>query len=181
MTRAKSDSVIRFWFDELGSENWFKSAPEIDDEIRTRFWKLHGQAVRGRLDHWMDYTYGALALIILLDQFSRNLHRGDGRAFVNDERALAHAKRSIDLGYDKQVDDVECIFFYLPFEHSEFVKDQERSLQLFEQYGNQNYVNYAVWHKEIIDRFGRFPGRNAALARVSTSEEEKYLAEGGGF
>ncbi len=181
MTRAKTDSVIRYWFDDLGSDGWFKGGSEVDDEIRRRFWKLHGQASRGRLDHWMDYAYGALALIILLDQFSRNLYRGDARAFINDERTLAHAKRSIDLGYDEQVQDEEKIFFYYPFEHSEFIEDQERAVELFEEYGNENYLKYAHWHKNIIDRYGRFPHRNAALARVSTRKEEKYLAEGGGF
>jgi uncharacterized protein (DUF924 family) len=179
---ARADTGITdYWYDELGSRAWFKVNTQVDAEIRKRFWQLHTDACRGGLNHWMDFSMGALALVIMLDQFSRRMYRGDPRAYANDGRAVALAKKAIKLGYDKHVGQQKQIFFYMPFQNSEVAEDQERSVELFKKHNDRDFVNFALWHQMTIKRFGRFPDRNLILERESTEEEIKYLAESGGL
>lgn len=170
-----SVSILRFWFDESTPEQWFTKNANFDRMIERRFGALHAAAATGQLDGWAETADGALALILVLDQFSRNLFRDDPRAFAQDEKALALAKGAIAEGHDMAVAEDRRVFFYVPFEHSEALADQEVSLPYFEALSNPEYLRYAVAHRDIIARFGRFPHRNAVLGRKSTAEEEAFL------
>ena len=173
------DEVIEFWFGpEPGKkrDEWFERNDAFDAEIRDRFGELHARAAAGNCDHWMETPRGALALIVMLDQFSRNLHRGSAAAFASDAKALAFAEAAIAKGWDKQFTEAEQIFFYLPHEHSEDLAVQNRSVELFSQTKDWD-LQYAESHRQLIERFGRFPHRNAALGRENTPEEEEYLAQ----
>ena len=178
--------VIDFWCGIPGSPErdtfrdiWFQAAtPEFDTEIRTRFLALHERAVAGDFDHALDSVDGCFALLILFDQFPRNMFRGTARAFATDARARAVAKHAIERGYDKEVAAVYRTFFYLPYEHSEDLADQERGLDLMSATGNPRSVEAAKDHIEVIKRFGRFPHRNAAMGRQSTPDEIEYLKDG---
>lgn len=172
-------AVLDFWFREHGAESWFAKASSFDAAIRDRFGVVHALACQGGLDHWADDPYGRLALILVLDQFSRNLYRGDARAFAADPAALALARRTVDEGMDRSFGPQERMFVYLPFEHSESKADQERSVALFAALGNPDLLDWAQRHKAIIDRFGRFPHRNAALGRPSTPDEQAFLEQPG--
>lgn len=179
-------SVIDFWCGIPGSperdtfrEIWFRaSTPEFDARIRDAFLATHERAVAGNFDGSMDGVDGCFALLLLFDQFPRNMFRGTARAFATDAKARAVADHAIARGFDKQVSDVYRVFFYLPYEHSESLADQERGLELMRATGNQGTVDAALDHIEVIKRFGRFPHRNAALGRVSTPDEIEYLKEG---
>ncbi len=129
----------------------------------------------------MDGAEGALALLILLDQIPRNIFRGSGHAFATDPLALHYANRAVDAGLDQQVEPELRAFIYLPFEHSEDIADQRRSVVLFTALGNEEYAKYAQAHLDVIERFGRFPHRNRALGRINTSAEQAWLDAGGGF
>lgn len=177
----RAREVLEFWF--RGTETrqeWFRKDPAFDAEIRTRFLGLHEQAAGGALAHWNEQPADCLALVITLDQFPRNLFRFPGpeaaRAFATDALALAAARRAIEAGYDRELPEVARMFFYLPFEHSEALADQARSLQLFA--GHPNEI-WARRHWEIVKRFGRFPHRNAALGRQSTPAELEFLRQPG--
>ena len=177
----RAQEVLDFWF--RGTEarkEWFQKDPAFDAEIRARFFGLYEQAASGALAHWIDHPSESLALVITLDQFPRNLFRAPGpeaaRAYATDALALAVARRALDSGYGRAVPEVARTFFYLPFEHSENLADQERSLQLFT--GHPNYA-WALRHWEIVQRFGRFPHRNALLGRESTAAEIDFLKEPG--
>ena len=137
------------------------------------------QEVRDELDSMANDPQGCLALIILLDQFSRNMFRGSAQAFAADEKALAHARTAVERGLDQQLPPFQRTFVYLPFEHSESLADQDRSVALFEALGDENTYDYAVRHRDIIVRFGRFPHRNVILGRESTPEELEFLKEPG--
>jgi len=191
---ATSDEVLDFWFGDADSPahghfraEWFRKDAEFDSEIRRRFLPAVEAALAGGLDDWRRTPQGALALLILLDQFPRNLFRGEARAFAGDARARAVADALLARGWDKELAGVERIFVYLPFEHSEEMADQERSLALFgaladELPGFADTLDYAHRHQAVIARFGRFPHRNAALGRTSTAEEAAFLATpGSGF
>lgn len=167
--------VVNFWL-EAGQERWFSKNAEFDALFRERFSSAHEAASEGRLDAWQDSPEGCLALVLLLDQFPRNCFRGSPRAYATDPAARAVAARAIDAGYDEAVDQRLRLFFYLPFEHSESPEDQERSVALHQRIG---FTEYALQHQDIIRRFGRFPHRNAVLGRVSTAEEQEFLARGG--
>lgn len=171
--------ILDFWFKEHGPNAWFAKDDAFDRAIRDCFSETLAQAATGKLDHWMKEPHGELALIIVLDQFSRNIYRNDDRAFSNDYKALELAKRVVDNGNDAHFDVEERPFIYLPFEHSEAAEDQARCVELFTALGNANMREWAVKHKDIIDRFGRFPHRNAVLGRTSTPEEEAFLAQPG--
>ena len=183
-------AVLEFWFgapydparDEQRKEWWRKDAA-FDAAIRRNFGKLHEDAGQGALDHWRSGAEGCLALLILLDQFSRNLHRGDPRSFANDERAREVARHALANGFDRRQATVERAFFYMPLMHSESLADQEEGLALFEALDDENggseNKKAAVRHLEIIKRFGRFPHRNAVLGRTSTAEELAFLKEPG--
>ena len=176
----RAQAVLDFWFrgDETRKE-WFQKDAAFDAEIARRFSALHEIAASGDLVHWRDSPRDCLALIILLDQFPRNMFRGTARAFASDAMALDAAKHAVASGYDRSMGEVERTFLYLPFEHSESLADQERALELFA--GNPNF-EWARKHWEIVQRFGRFPHRNAILGRESTAAEVEFLKEpGSGF
>jgi uncharacterized protein (DUF924 family) len=169
----EASDVLSFWF-ELDRERWFEKNDALDDEVRRRFLALHEEACRGGLEHWKQHPRGCLALVIIFDQFPRNMFRGAAEAFASDERARACARLIVANGWDEAMTHDERTFAYLPFEHSEAIEDQELSMRLYE--GNENY-EWARKHWEIIRRFGRFPHRNAALGRVCTLEEAEFLEQ----
>jgi uncharacterized protein (DUF924 family) len=176
---ASPDAVLAFWR-EAGSERWFKKDTAFDDDIRQRFLETYEAAATNRLADWEATPDGALALTIVLDQFPRNMFRGSARAFAADPLARAVADRALARGFDHKVDAVGRQFFYLPFEHSEMLADQERCCTLFGAIGNADLLKWAEQHADIIRRFGRFPHRNAVLGRATSPEEQAFL-DGGGF
>ncbi len=173
-----SSDVIAFW-KNAGYEKWFANDDVFDAEFDQRFRGLHYRAARRELEGWMGDADGALALVLLLDQFPRNCFRQSAHSYATDGLARHYAARAIAAGFDAQADPALKIFFYMPFEHSESLEDQQRSLGLFRATGDQNYIKYAQLHYDLIARFGRFPHRNEALGRISTQEERDYLASGG--
>ena len=174
----KSTDIVAFWRD-VGFKRWFEKNAALDDEIRRRFLTAHEAAAGGKLTEWQQNAEGALALLILLDQFPRNMFRGEARAFATDPLARAIASRAILNGFDGTIPDMST-FFFLPFMHSETMTDQQRALAFYRAHGDAESLKYAELHADIIRRFGRFPHRNAALGRVSTPEEQVFL-DGGGF
>lgn len=175
----KPEAVVQFWR-EAGMERWFASDATFDVLFRDRFLEAHFAAARRECEAWMESAEGALALMVLLDQFPRNCFRGSAHSYAADGLARHYARRALAAGFDGQVDPALKIFFYMPFEHSEALEDQQRSLELFGALGDENYGKYAQLHYDLIARFGRFPHRNPAMGRESTREELDYLA-GGGF
>lgn len=172
-------SVLTFWFTESQPRQWFAKDAAFDDEIARRFAGLHARAAARELSDWETHADGALALVVVLDQFSRNLFRDAPQAFAQDFQALGIAKRAIERGFDQEVDETRRSFFYLPFEHSEDLSEQERSIALFDALGNKGLLEWAQKHKIIIERFGRFPHRNKVLSRVSNDEELAFLTQDG--
>ena len=185
----EAQEVLQFWFGTPPGERrvaWFQKDPMFDEAIRARFLPLHNRAAQGRLDTWKAAPASALALVIVTDQFPRNLFRGSARAFSTDPLALSAAEHIVKEGWDKRMLPVERQFVYLPFEHSESLEVQERSLALYAPLtkfaDTPDATDYARRHWEIIKRFGRFPHRNAALGRPSTPEETEFLKQpGSGF
>lgn len=185
----RAEAVLGFWFGEPEDgaarprEVWFQRDEDFDAGISSRFRADYERAATGELDDWLATPRGALALAILLDQFPRNLFRGSARAFETDARARSVARTALERGYDVRVSSVERWFFYLPFEHSEDLDDQRLSVELFatlgDDEGSRMVQDYAGRHMEIIERFGRFPHRNATLGRPSTPEEEEFLRQPG--
>jgi uncharacterized protein (DUF924 family) len=171
--------VLDFWFG-AGPEKWFSRDDAFDAAIREQFLPAYEAAAAGRLADWEATPEGALALIIVLDQFPRNIFRGSRQAFAADAPALAVANRAVARGFDQKLDVPKRNFFYLPFMHSENLADQERCVELSRQYADENTLNYAELHADIIRRFGRFPHRNALLGRNTTPAEQAFL-DGGGF
>lgn len=177
--QANIDAILNFWFIETEMKQWFVKDPEFDNTIRSRFGQRYGQGASDQLDHWCATPDGTLALVILLDQFSRNLFRGDAKTFATDAKALQICKDAIEKGFDAQVADNRRSFLYLPFEHSEELADQERAVALFVAMGNKELLKWAEKHKVIIERFGRFPHRNEVLGRETTEQEKQFLTEDG--
>jgi uncharacterized protein (DUF924 family) len=175
---ATPHDVIGFWR-SAGPAKWFKKNPAFDEAIRLKFEPTHHAAARGAYDGWAKTAEGALALLILLDQFPRNLYRNSGHAFATDPKARAIARAAIADGFDTEVEPELRNFFYLPFEHSEDLADQNASLILCEAAGNENDIKWAKIHRDIIARFGRFPHRNACLGRATTAEEQAFMDDGG--
>jgi uncharacterized protein (DUF924 family) len=173
---ATSDEVISFWR-EAGPEKWFAKDEAFDQACRDRFLPTYEAAARGDLNEWELTPDGALAVILLLDQFPRNMFRGQRETYKTDPVALMAADRAIERGFDHKVEPLFRRFFYLPFMHSESLADQERSVTLNEALGEEDSVKYAHHHHDIVARFGRFPHRNAILGRETTSEEEAFLKE----
>ena len=168
--------VLAFWRD-AGGERWWKSDPAFDQEIIRRFQSLHQDAAEGKLAHWHTDSQAALALIIILDQFSRNIYRGEPRAFACDPQAREVASQSILKGFDLEHGEEDRIWFYVPFEHSENLADQALSVKYFtERTTSRTFHKFIADHAQVIERFGRFPHRNAILGRTSTPEEQEYLA-----
>ncbi len=176
--------VLEFWFADQNRPRWFKPDPSFDAEIRRRFEALSDEALRGRRDHWRKQPDGALALLLCLDQFPRNIHRATPGAFAADALARTVAAAAVDRGFDRTfAGEDERIFFYLPFQHSENLGDQDRAVELvLERTSSPPYLRYAIAHRDVIAKFGRFPHRNAILGRRSTPDEEDYLKQpGAGF
>jgi uncharacterized protein (DUF924 family) len=175
---ATPKQVLSFWR-KAGPKRWFKSNPEFDHRILEKFLVTHQAAELGKLASWEEEAESALALVIVLDQFPRNMFRGTARAFSTDALALAAARRAIERGFDRKIKLPERMFFYLPFQHSENFADQETSLQLFVATKDKELIRWAKLHHDTIQRFRRFPHRNEILARVSTPEEIAFLDNGG--
>ncbi|RYX95005.1 MAG: DUF924 family protein [Comamonadaceae bacterium] len=172
-----AEDVVDFWR-TAGPQKWFRKDAHFDAEFRDRFIDAHEAAWRGQLKKWEEHPQGALALLILLDQFPRNAFRGSPRMFATDEQALAIARKAIDRGLDQETIEPLRAFFYLPFMHSECLADQEASVRMNAELGEDSQ-KFAVLHRDIIARFGRFPHRNILLGRKTTAEEQAFLDEGG--
>lgn len=171
--------VMRFWFEEIEPRQRFKKDVEFDALIRERFGPTHDLAKQGLLYTWREEPLGALAEVIILDQFSRNMFRDSAEAFTYDSLALVLAQEAIRRKLDKEMEIGHKAFLYMPFMHSECREIHEIALYLFDQPGLEDNFNFEVKHKEIIDRFGRYPHRNALLGRESTAEEIDFLAQPG--
>ena len=188
--RTSPDEVLVFWFGEEGGpeygefrSRWFQKDEAFDREVTERFAELHGEAAAGKLDVWRQEAGSCLALVICLDQFPRNMFRGDARTHATDGDALDAAKYAIERGLDRELPALQRMFLYMPFMHAESVEDQRRSMELFEglaaEPGGPDVVEYAVGHRDIVERFGRFPHRNALLERETTPEEAEFLTQPG--
>lgn len=173
--------ILAFWLDEIGPDGWYKSDETLDARIRDRFMGAWQDACDGKFSLWLTYPSGALAYIILTDQFTRNMFRGKGQAFASDPLALAVAKSAIRQGYDLKIDAPARQFFYLPLMHSENLSDQDRCVRLMVERmpDTDNNLLHARAHREVIRQFGRFPYRNDALSRDVTRVEAEYIAQGG--
>jgi uncharacterized protein (DUF924 family) len=169
-------AIIAYWR-EAGPDRWFKKDSALDNEIKQRFLATYEAAAAGKLTSWESSAEGALALLILFDQFPRNMFRGETRAFATDALARAVASRAVLNGFDGAFPDMRG-FFYLPFTHSENLADQQRGVALYRAVGDDDGLKWAETHADIIRRFGRFPHRNAVLGRITTPEEQKFLEEG---
>lgn len=174
--------ILGFWT-SAGPSQWFAKKAAFDDAIRLKFEPVHHAAARGQYDAWMDSPDGALALVVLLDQFPRNMYRGSAHAFATDPLALRIAGGALERGFMDSIAPILRPFIHLPFTHSEDLADQDRSVSLGEAHdaetGDIKTLKYAVIHREVIRRFGRFPHRNKALGRITTAEEQAWLEEGG--
>lgn len=176
--------ILHFWFEEVEPQQWFQKNPELDKIISERFISNYEMARDGLSDGWSSDADGALALVILLDQFPRHIFRNDPRSFATDKKALLFAKEAIHKGFDQLLEPVKKGFLYVPFQHSEDLRDQERSVELMGAMKEENPTgyDYAVRHRDVIQKYGRFPHRNAVLGRENTPDEEEYLAQpGAGF
>jgi uncharacterized protein (DUF924 family) len=178
MANSESEALVRFWRD-AGKEAWFKKDEAFDERFRAEFGDAHWRAAARQCDGWIETAEGALALILLLDQFPRNCFRGTAHMFATDPLARYFADSAIARGHDRNVEDALASFFYLPFEHSEALADQDRSMALFSRL-DADTLKWAEQHRDIIRRFGRFPHRNTVLGRETTAEERAFL-DGGGF
>jgi uncharacterized protein (DUF924 family) len=179
LTAAKS--LLDFWFSEAVTERWFRSTPQFDEELRQRYEALVQKALAGELKHWRENPQGALALVILLDQLPLNIYRGQSQSFVGEAMAREVAAWAIDRGWDKQLTDKQKAFLYIPFMHSEDPDDQARSVALYRDAGLNDNLRWAEHHRRIVQRFGRFPHRNAILGRSSTQDELEWLASDEAF
>jgi uncharacterized protein (DUF924 family) len=171
--------VLSFWR-EAGPDKWFKKSDTFDREIKERFGALHAEAAAGKHDDWAKTPEGSLALLILFDQFSRNLFRGSAETFARDERAREIAREAVKGGLDSEIDAGLRKFFYMPFMHSESLDDLERCVVFSHRLGDADTLKFARHHRDIVRRFGRFPHRNAILGRHTTPAEQAFL-DGGGF
>lgn len=189
---ARAQALLDFWFGVPDSpdygqfrDTWFStnSGPEFDKECRDKFLADHQAAASGKFGDWTDAPLSCMALIVLCDQMPRNMFRGEPGSFATDAISLAAAHKAVGAGWDREMFDVQRLFLYLPFEHSEDLDDQRRCVALFEALPEserkQGWFDYAVQHLEIIERFGRFPHRNEILGRESTPEEVQFLDETG--
>ena len=175
------EEVLQFWLDEVGPEGWYQPPAGLDDTIRDRYGAAWQAASEGAYGLWLTHPSGALAYIILMDQFPRNMFRGSGEAFASDRVALAAAKVAVERKWDLKIDPPARQFFYLPMMHSECLSDQERCVRLMKERMHEAGDNllHAKAHREVIRRFGRFPYRNDALSRSTTAPEAAFVDEGG--
>lgn len=176
------DDVLRFWFEETAPAQWWKKDHGFDRRIEVRFGDLHRRAAACELHGWRNRVQGRLAEVIVLDQFSRNIFRDAPASFAHDTLALALAQCAVDAGADRELDPPQRSFLYMPYMHSESRVIQAMSIELFERLGIPGNLDFAKRHRVIIDRFGRYPHRNAILGRASTPEEIEFLKQpGSGF
>ncbi len=190
---SRAGEVLDFWFGREGEpgygefrEEWFRKDPAFDADVTEQFAGLYEEAARGDLDDWRDDARSCLALVIVLDQFPRNMFRGDGRTHAADGKALVTSRYAVEHALDRELPAFQRMFLYMPLMHSENVEDQRRSVEMFERLageeGAPDVVSYAVAHKDIVERFGRFPHRNEILGRETTPEEAVFLTtEGSSF
>jgi len=176
---ANPNDILHFWR-EAGPEAWFKKSARFDDAIRLKYEPTHFAAARGQYDAWAATADGALALLILLDQFPRNLFRGSAHAYATDGKARRIARDAVAAGFHREVDPPLAQFFVLPFEHSEDLADHDEARRLAAELKDPHLDKWVELHREIVARFGRFPHRNRALGRTTTAEEQAFL-DGGGF
>lgn len=181
MAMAGPEDVIRFWFEEHGPEDWFAAKPEFDAKLAERFAETHGHVSFGEAWTWRTTPAGRLAEVVVLDQFSRQLHRGSPRAFAQDAMALALAQEAVAAGHDLAIEQSRRKFLYMPYMHSESLVIHEEAMRLFTALGEEDTLKFEVAHRDCILRFGRYPRRNAALGRESTPEEREYIAAGEGM
>lgn len=174
------DDVLDFWFNELKPESWFAKDDALDARIRERFSALH-ESLRSEALEVPETARGYLAAIIVLDQFSRNLHRGSALAFASDARALALAQRALERRFDRELEMRERKFLFMPFMHSEDRRMQAKCVELFSNIDDAESLRYAIEHRDIVERFGRFPHRNAILGREPTPEEAEFMKQHAGF
>lgn len=175
---ATPNDILGFWR-QAGPAKWYARSSGFDDAIRLKFEPTHHAAARGEYDAWAETAEGALALLILLDQFPRNLYRGSGHAFATDGKARAVARAATARGFHRQVEPDFAQFFVLPFEHSEDLADQDRGLEIARELGDPETIRWLEIHRDIIVRFGRFPHRNPMLGRITTPAEQAFLDDGG--
>lgn len=175
---AQPQDILGFWR-QAGPAKWFAKKTAFDDAIRLKFEPVHHRAARGEYDAWAVTPDGALALCILLDQFPRNLYRGSAHAFATDPKARGIAREAVAAGFHLKVEKELAQFLLMPFEHSEDIADQDMALWLADELNDPEIRKWAVIHRDIIQKFGRFPHRNPALGRATTAEEQRFLDEGG--
>ncbi|MBD0414999.1 DUF924 family protein [Oryzicola mucosus] len=176
-TPAEAARIVAFWKD-AGQDKWFLKDHRFDDAFRSEFNDLHWAAARREFDHWLETPDGALALMILLDQFPRNCFRNTGHMYATDPLARHYARQAVERGHDLATEGPIRVFFYLPFSHSEVLADHDIPMQRSIALG-EDYEKHAIGHRDIVARFGRFPHRNTILCRQSTPEEEQFMKEGG--
>tara|TARA_R110002049_G_scaffold223336_2_gene394976 strand:+ start:112 stop:657 length:546 start_codon:yes stop_codon:yes gene_type:complete len=176
---SEAQAVLDFWFEALTPAQWFKKDLAVDRTISERFGALHARAAQCEYFAWRQTAQGRLAEIIVLDQFSRNIYRDDPRAFATDALALALAQEAVAAQTDAALTSAQRVFLYMPYMHSESAAIHTLAMKLFDQPGLENNLDFEVRHKAIIDRFGRFPHRNALLGRASTDEELAFLKQPG--
>ena len=176
-----AQDILDFWFEETQPAQWFQVNPEFDNHIKTRFEDAYDKGACGIYDDWKTDSDECLALIILLDQFPRNMYRGTSKAFATDGKALVAAKFALSKGFDQVLTPLKRRFVYLPFEHSENLNDQRKCVELFEKMKKDDPLgyDYALRHLKVIEKYGRFPHRNKILSRMNTPDEEEYLAQAG--
>jgi uncharacterized protein (DUF924 family) len=175
---ATPEEILAFWR-AAGAERWYKKDAAFDADVRRQFFDLWQKAAAGELPSWETSDAGALALVIILDQFPRNMFRDDVRTYSTDRQALEVASRAIARGADQRIEPVLLEFLYMPFMHSEQLSDQQRCVELFRKTGHAENIGYAQDHADIVRRFGRFPHRNRILGRTTTPEEQAFLDNGG--
>ena len=175
---AWAADVLRFWFEQVGESGWFDAGAALDAHVEAQFRDLHDRLARGVVLPRLDSAREVLAAILVLDQFSRHLHRGSSRAYAQDARARELTRHLVETGLDATLAAHERLFAYMPLEHSEDRSDQAESVRLFELLGNARWTSFAVAHRDVVERFGRFPHRNQVLGRVSTPEELEAIASG---
>jgi uncharacterized protein (DUF924 family) len=171
----EAETVLQFWFVDHGPSDWFAGTKAFDEAIAANFGELHSQVARGEAFGWRDSAEGRLAEVIVLDQFSRQLFRGNARAFASDTMALALAQEAVRAGADLALDAVRRPFFYLPFMHSESLLIHDEAVRLYTALGDANLLGYEQKHREVVERYGRFPFRNAVLGRESSPAELEHL------
>jgi len=174
-----SEAIIEFWFNEITPKQWFIKDLSFDQMIKDRFSEVHNAATAGELFSWRETVEGCLAEIIVLDQFSRNMYRDQPEAFASDTTALVLAQQTVELGIDKELPPEKRAFLYMPYMHSESQLIHEQAILLFDQSGLEDNLHFEYRHKEIIDRYGRYPHRNDILGRPSTTDELDFLESPG--